>query len=285
MEYVTHQQCMKAFARLQRELLCDTTLRYSRLGMAASRYYFDSLRYTTPVSLTLQGNNARSMAELLGSPRKAAVIKKYIARMRRRDCPANTRVALSCRYGKVNQFPPLLAGQLLKRAGGRRVLDPCAGWGDRLMGAAAADMHSYTGIDSNLDLREAYACMCQHIKQETNMQITMMYAPAETVDFSKMSYDIILTCPPYYRKELYAHMPKYTDIAMYMQEFLIPVFKKAYQYLQVNGTMILILQKSVGDVLFDALQVPFTSEVLPCTGKKSIFNNNAGTEFIYTCKK
>ena len=286
MECITLQQATASFSRLHKALLQPhDKLCFSQLGMWTGRHFFDQLRYATPVSRRLHGVNAWSLAALLESPSKRAHLEAYLERTGRRVCPANIRVAITLRFGKANQFPPFLAGQLLQRAGAKHVLDPCAGWGDRLVGAAAAGVQSYWGIDSNTDLEPAYGQLPAELSKHCATQVHMAFAPAESVDFLQRQYDTVLTCPPYYRKELYAHMPLHSSMQAYMQDFLVPVFQRAFQGLQPRGTLMLILPKQIGDALFAELQLDYKCEPLPAAGTKSMYNKSAGTECIYTANK
>ena len=57
--------------------------------------------------------------------------------------------------GPIIFFRPTVAATIYSKMGATAVLDPCAGWGGRLLAAAAADI-AYTGIDTNLALKPAY---------------------------------------------------------------------------------------------------------------------------------
>lgn len=49
--------------------------------------------------------------------------------------------------------------------------------------------------------------------------------------------------------------------------------------------MMLVLPKQLGDSLFAELQIEATCEPLPKPGTRTLFNNDAGTELIYTAKQ
>ena len=44
----------------------------------------------------------------------------------------------------------------------RVVLDPCGGWGDRLLGCATTPVWKYVGFDPNMNLRPGYARLMGH---------------------------------------------------------------------------------------------------------------------------
>ena len=49
---------------------------------------------------------------------------------------------------QASQFKATVAHNIIRMLGGRRVLDPCAGWGDRLLGAMSCDdiIECYVGM-------------------------------------------------------------------------------------------------------------------------------------------
>jgi hypothetical protein len=98
--------------------------------------------------------------------------------------------------GLVSSFRPIFAKYLCERYGGTSVLDFSAGWGGRLLGVVSCGAR-YVGIDTNHDLREGY----DKLKEITGGDITMYWQPAETVDFSTLDYDMILSCPPFADKD------------------------------------------------------------------------------------
>jgi len=54
-----------------------------------------------------------------------------------------------------SSFDPAIALHIFRKFESKRILDFCAGWGDRLI-AAIAHNASYTGIDINGDLFKGY---------------------------------------------------------------------------------------------------------------------------------
>ena len=89
---------------------------------------------------------------------------------------------------------------LYTRFGATKVLDPTAGWGGRAIGALSCGIE-YTGIDTNVNLKESYDRMLENKKG-----ITMIWENCLDVDFSNIDYDFVLTSPPYANTEIYQHM-------------------------------------------------------------------------------
>jgi hypothetical protein len=143
--------------------------------------------------------------------------------------------------GLVSSFRPIFAKYLCQRYGGTSVVDISAGWGGRLLGVVSCGS-KYIGIDTNKEL----ACGYDKLKQITGGDVTMLWQPAETVDFSSLGYDMILSCPPYAEKEHYPHMPQYRD---WLKEFLIPVTRRAYDGLKLDGSMVLCIPEPLADAI------------------------------------
>jgi DNA modification methylase len=91
-----------------------------------------------------------------------------------------------------------------------RVLDVCAGWGGRMIGAKSVGIKvHYTGIDPCAKTYEALRA----IRDELGLtNVTLINKPAE-VALQELdpgpgaTYDIALTSPPYYNLEIYSDEP------------------------------------------------------------------------------
>lgn len=137
--------------------------------------------------------------------------------------------------GSVVMFKSTTAKYLYKKYNARYVLDPTAGWGGRMLGAWALGI-DYTGIDTNIEMKDAYNNMIDFLSQTDNQsQLQMIFDDCMNIDFSKIKYDFVLTSPPYINLEIYEHMKLYeSDIAFY-KNFLIPLWYKCIDNIQTNG--------------------------------------------------
>ena len=103
-------------------------------------------------------------------------------------------------------FPALVARDLYREFGGEgaRVLDPCHGWGGRLVGALLADVRHYCGIDPDPDTHRGVQLMADtfldYCKETT---VELIEAPFEDVVLDEGVYDMALTSPPYFDVEQY----------------------------------------------------------------------------------
>jgi hypothetical protein len=131
--------------------------------------------------------------------------------------------------GAIVFFKPTVAKHIYSRFGATRVLDVCAGWGGRLLGATALGIE-YVGIDTNTDLREAYDGLLALTGSGR-----MIWGDALAQDFEAIDYDCVLTSPPYINLEVYPHMRKWEAKNTFYQEFLIPLIDKCRVSIRRNG--------------------------------------------------
>lgn len=175
--------------------------------------------------------------------------KKYIKNLLDYQKGDDRQVALyrvfKLHAGSIGLFKPLTAMELYSRFKPHSVLDPCMGWGGRLVGACALDVPNYIGIDMNKSLKEPYTQMVKKLKQlGTKTRIKLMFKDALKVDYSKLDYDMVLTSPPYYNLEIYEGTESKTE-EEWEQEFYIPLFTETYKHLKRRGYYALNIPKKL----------------------------------------
>ena len=67
---------------------------------------------------------------------------------------------------ECTQFKPSLTKAIIKMFNARRMLDISAGWGDRLTGAIAADVHRYVATDPNINLKRGHSAIIDRFVPE-----------------------------------------------------------------------------------------------------------------------
>ena len=148
--------------------------------------------------------------------------------------------------GSVSQFRPHTAMYVYKKLNAKNVLDFCAGWGGRLLGALALKVN-YIGIDSNVQLKPGYEALIE--RYNTDSKVQMIFQPAESFNFANIKYDFVLTSPPYFDREIYQDMPYYPTFQNFMDVFLYPVVMNVFNNLDVGGTMCLNLPVRIYEAL------------------------------------
>jgi hypothetical protein len=154
----------------------------------------------------------------------------------------------------INIFRPLMAVEVYTKYKPSVVLDPCAGWGGRAVGAAVCDNVRYFGIDVNKSLQIPYQNMCAFLnsrcKSNSNFdpRIRMTIADAVTYDYSQIEpkYDMVFTSPPYYFIEKYNHNKTYNNSKDEMDEqFYAPLFSNTFLHLLPGGCMALNVNREI----------------------------------------
>jgi hypothetical protein len=119
----------------------------------------------------------------------------------------------------------------------KKWLDPCAGWGDRLRCAIAYGCE-YLGTDTNIDMAPAY----EAIRQTGDpAKVQVKIGRFQSVRLTK-KYDLVFTSPPFYTKELYAHMKIWESVQEFITEFMKPLLRKSYKYLEDGGHLVLYIE-------------------------------------------
>jgi hypothetical protein len=110
---------------------------------------------------------------------------------------------------EATSFRPLLLVSFIQLFKCKSVLDFCAGWGDRLIGAIGANV-AYTGIDPNPNLHKGYKEIIKtYVPEEKRKNYILLEERAEHAIIPKCPvdkdglYDCIFTSPPYFDLEEY----------------------------------------------------------------------------------
>lgn len=162
-----------------------------------------------------------------------------------RTAAGNVYECFRINLGSIVMFKSTTAKYLYKKYNAKSVLDPTAGWGGRMLGAWALDIN-YTGIDTNVEMREAYDSMMSYLdsysefdnpllQEERNGRLDMIWQSCLDVDFSKLEYDFVLTSPPYVNLEIYEHMTPWQKDEDFYKNFFIPVWQKCVDNIQPGG--------------------------------------------------
>lgn len=196
-------------------------------------------------------------------------------------------------YGAVNQFPPSIAKYIYCKFKPKRgILDFSAGWGGRALAAMSLDI-PYTGVDTNRSLKKGYDAMVK--AYEPGSKIQMIWQPSETVDFSKISYDLVFTSPPYFMIEEYKNMKSYEGKKNFIESFFVPVVEEAFKYLPAGGHMALNMPEEMYEYvrgclprLHNTLKLPVSQRYAKDDNVKQktiLKGSEERFEYIYVWKK
>jgi hypothetical protein len=176
--------------------------------------------------------------------------------------PNEEKWKLSRKYGykMATTFMPSYAKVLYEYFGlPKIVLDPCSGWGDRMLGAEVAGIQKYIGFDPNTALRPGYADvmkLCGHQPSElasdyigfsNSYEIHSIPFEIGATALENNSVDFIFTSPPFFDYEIYTDTnPKYRD---WIKGFYEPLFRQCSRIIKPNCYVCIYLSDtSAGEI-------------------------------------
>lgn len=140
-------------------------------------------------------------------------------------------------------FPVTVAKAIIDHYKPKRVFDPSAGWGDRMLACMACDV-SYQGVDPNRELVSGYQQMISVLKADER-KYGLVSLPIEEYTLQNMNeIDMILTSPPFFNMEHYSEDSnqserRYSSYDEWKRRFLYPLLRRCYLFLQVGGHFII----------------------------------------------
>lgn len=184
--------------------------------------------------------------------------------------------------GAINIFRPLMAMDVYAKYNPCSVLDICAGWGGRCVGAAAIGVPRYTGIELNHALEHPYQQLTGFLETRSPIDVHMRFEDAVNTDYASLyPYDMVFTSPPYYFLEKYSNNAGYKNKRHMDAEFYTPLFQRSYAHLVSGGHFILNVNKEI----YDEVCIPLLGEAHETLPFKKSKRQNEYTESIYVWKK
>ena len=177
--------------------------------------------------------NKKSLFEIMADPTAKAKIIKNAEALARTGTLANRLFEANRFNNAVVFFKATTAKYIYKKYGAKKVLDPTAGWGGRMLGAWALGI-DYTGYDTNEALIPAYEGMVDALT-DTGSNLDMNFEDCLAADFSKLDYDFVLTSPPYVNLEVYQGMTPFASDEAFYKKFLIPLLNKCLAHIKPGG--------------------------------------------------
>ena len=106
----------------------------------------------------------------------------------------------------ITKYKPIVAKAIVSLFNAKRVLDPCIGWGGRMLGSLAAGTDTvYVGCEPDLNTFKGLENIMNDLQLPSN-RVTLLNLPAEAAfeQIGEMGkFDMVLTSPPYYNLEIY----------------------------------------------------------------------------------
>lgn len=159
-------------------------------------------------------------------------------------------------------FPASLARELINEfAQDGRVLDPCAGWGGRLVGFLASDATEYDGTDASPYQCEGDKAIFDTFRDVTQGEkiVSITCAPFEKRTLRDGYFDMAITSPPYFDTEKYigGEQSRETNdnYDEWRDNFYHVLIKKTYDALKDGGTFCLQVGSQRYPLLTDGIDI------------------------------
>lgn len=184
--------------------LPDNELQQNMLGLTLANFYH-------PQMWSVQcGKSDTPLQVFWDIDKLTRAIYKRINNSDTKLQPFNIRKAIQVFGGyRVSNFKPTIAKYIYENycPPNGAVLDPCAGYGGRLLGAiSSSNVYTYVGIDPDERQIEGNGEMGNDVLPaipKENMDIHLMAIPFEGCAFST-TFDLVFTSPPYFNLEKYS---------------------------------------------------------------------------------
>lgn len=156
-------------------------------------------------------------------------------------------------------FPPALACALYDEfvPEGGRILDPCHGWGGRMLGFLLSKAAHYHGFDVDPRTRDGVLAMFNDLMPLAASDKTskLELKPFEDAKLTAASYDFALTSPPYFNIEKYggdlSSWKRYDTFEKWVPGFYQPMIAKVAKALKPGATFAL----QVGNQVYPLEQI------------------------------
>jgi len=126
-------------------------------------------------------------------------------------------------------------------------LDPCMGYGGRLVGFLASDFNMYIGTDPSVKSYKANKAIIKALGNKKKFDIyNETFEDLDLINYYN-KVDIVFTSPPYFMKEIYStdntqSMIKFSSYDKWLEGFLKILIKKSYDCLKNNRYFILNIE-------------------------------------------
>jgi hypothetical protein len=187
----------------------------------------------------------RSFVDVWNDP-KSGLAEEILASSNPNE--AKWELAKKYNYKIATTFMPMYAKSIYEYFGAKRVLDPCAGWGDRMVGALSSTcVIRYVGFDPNMNLVPGYKKIQAdfgnrvlvddpkhyHVKFERSYEIYSVPFEFASRKLENERFDFAFTSPPFFDYEEYSETnPTYSN---WYKEFYEPLFINTEKHLNENA--------------------------------------------------
>lgn len=228
---------------------------YAKLQYIKAKYYgekYDSKNsyIFTPRQYFCKSRQGQSYYSVMQSIIEGG--KQGIAGFRTMTCDGNLNKSIGRQYRVASaaaaaaDFPPMKAREIFRTYyKGGRVLDPCHGWGGRLVGSMLADVDEYVGVDPSPDAHAGVSKIYEAFKDYQDTKVSLIQKPFEDCEWKNGEFDFALTCPPYFDVEKYSgedtSTNRYPKFEQWCKSFYEPLIVNTMNALKDDGVFALII--------------------------------------------
>lgn len=152
----------------------------------------------------------------------------------------------SSNYQYVNEFQPYLARDIYKKycKNGDKILNPCAGWGGRLIGLASCMFENIEYVETDPSTRTYKGLIELKKFLKLNDNYKQYNLPFEDLKVQADYFDFVFTSPPYFDTELYSEeetqsYKKNKSYELWRDNFLYVMIDKIVYCMKKGGKCIL----------------------------------------------
>jgi 16S rRNA G966 N2-methylase RsmD len=252
----------------------------SRIGMKLCEHFF-------PNFYDIENNKGKSFSNLWTKENLEKILKwnrnshstPYLSELKRG-------IYFSCGLTKNTMFRPQMAKLLCIKYQPKIVLDPCAGWGGRMLGVVASGVE-YIAFEPNTKTYEGLINLSKFLGIENRVRIICDNA-LNMDQYSLPKIDMLLTSPPYFDLEIYTHestqsIQNTPSYEIWNNVFLSPLIQKSLSYLNDDGVSCWNVGKVAGRNMFDDVNVAHSqmnyakiSSFAVVSSKRPTLQNNNG---------
>ena len=142
--------------------------------------------------------------------------------------------------GNVTKYRTVTAKSIVKFYNAKRVLDPCIGWGGRMLGALAAGAE-YVGCEPDPKTVAGLRGILEDVPADISHKATIRGEAAEVAEVALLEgfYDMVLTSPPYFNLEVYTggdqSTVRHATWEGWVENWLKPVILRGLALLKPGG--------------------------------------------------
>ena len=171
-------------------------------------------------------------------------------------------------HHRVTNFRPVIAKEIMNKYGKETVLDPCGGYGGRMMGFFCSNMKRYVAVDPNSETVKNLKHLGLILNRSIEKDFEVNYQGFENFE-TEERFDLIFTSPPYFKKEIYSDEEtqscnKFKDYESWKNGFLKVFVEKCERFLKNDGIFVC----NIDDIKINKKEFKLTEDFLKfCDGK------------------